>query len=737
MEGAKSSGGGGSSSSSSAAAADGSVTAQPRDVLFFGDSLTWGMAHKYTGRYDVSWPRLLEARLNERGYNMVESALCSRTTTLDDPTDNEWLVGGEPHFFNGMSHFAPEFLSHDCRAVVVLLGTNDLKVRIRSQTRLRGRMDAQAIANACAKIGLLARKAHDETPRLKGNPLTILFVAPPVVRLNQLSRELGYDETSVKISQEFPSAFRKMCKEHGFEFVHVKGLDMDQSVDGVHVTEEASRQIAEAVWESLQRILENRPSIAKNGDEEAATGSNDDEGEESVEGFTKKLRNTGSKVKNPSRKTGTNTVDAVTAASSSSAAAVPFDASSKKPKRSRLDSAELNEESTTRTVDLKDLIWIQCRECGKLRMTNATSGKTNWTCRDEFWSERLEEWKIGCGWSADPSGNNQPPPILSQQVALDVLKSVAQDSQNPASTEDMNKLTDTAAFLSALPSSSSSLAGREAGKLLNDNAKPEKRGRGRPPGSTNKPKSGLPRGRPLGSTNKPKPDVTVTIQSTVTGPGMSSAGAPIKPIATKPGDFSKSRPIAATLSAKSTPMYAQPSLTMMQGQPGAAHQMSHTDNVKTQLLPFIERICSSLPTQFQKPITQLASIIGNDSMPPVNQMQAFSELRQMFASYPHIINDLDVLVQSHPVLGKCFVSPQSMPQYVYWPSAEHAAHQQMAFYSPHVQASPQPMHMPHQMMTHMHQPATTMMHAHPQSILHPAQQMHHMQQQGAGIIRRM
>ena len=144
----------------------------PKDILFYGDSITWGMAHKFTGRYDMTWPRMIERRLNARGYNMVESALCSRTTAADDPFDNDWLVGGNPHDFNGIAHFAPEFLSHECRAVVIMLGTNDLKVRIRSQARTRAKLDAESIANSCAKIGLMARKIHDDMPRLTSQSKT-------------------------------------------------------------------------------------------------------------------------------------------------------------------------------------------------------------------------------------------------------------------------------------------------------------------------------------------------------------------------------------------------------------------------------------------------------------------------------------------------------------------------------------------------------------------------------------
>lgn len=44
-------------------------------ILFYGDSITFGMPHNYTGRYETPWPRLLAAKLARRGYRVVEAGL--------------------------------------------------------------------------------------------------------------------------------------------------------------------------------------------------------------------------------------------------------------------------------------------------------------------------------------------------------------------------------------------------------------------------------------------------------------------------------------------------------------------------------------------------------------------------------------------------------------------------------------------------------------------------------------
>ena len=37
------------------------------DILFYGDSITYGMPHNYTGRYEIPWPRLLENHFRQQG----------------------------------------------------------------------------------------------------------------------------------------------------------------------------------------------------------------------------------------------------------------------------------------------------------------------------------------------------------------------------------------------------------------------------------------------------------------------------------------------------------------------------------------------------------------------------------------------------------------------------------------------------------------------------------------------
>ena len=57
-----------------------------REILCFGDSNTYGLIPKTGGRYDrnTRWTGILERRLYEKDYRIVEEGLCGRTTVFED-----------------------------------------------------------------------------------------------------------------------------------------------------------------------------------------------------------------------------------------------------------------------------------------------------------------------------------------------------------------------------------------------------------------------------------------------------------------------------------------------------------------------------------------------------------------------------------------------------------------------------------------------------------------------------
>jgi len=231
------------------------------NVLFYGDSITWGMVHNDTARYSTPWPRLLESKLARYRLRVIESALCSRTTVYDDGKNAIWMDGARSHYFNGEHHFLPEFLSASPKWLVLMLGTNDLKSRIRLKVKERTRVDATKIASNCGKIATKAIEIHKKSPFCSGK-LHILIVAPPRIVLNSHSVEMGYDEVSESISQEFHVAFETMAKENNFLYA-APDIDMSLSADGIHITELANTVVANAVWKTMLPQLKTCASSLK------------------------------------------------------------------------------------------------------------------------------------------------------------------------------------------------------------------------------------------------------------------------------------------------------------------------------------------------------------------------------------------------------------------------------------------------------------------------------------------
>lgn len=101
------------------------MTADPKTVLCFGDSLTWGFdprGGEDRVRYGFSerWTRRLQAELGS-SYYVIEDGLSGRTTVFDDP-----VIGD----MNGLAQLPTALKTHmPLDLVVILLGTNDAKVR--------------------------------------------------------------------------------------------------------------------------------------------------------------------------------------------------------------------------------------------------------------------------------------------------------------------------------------------------------------------------------------------------------------------------------------------------------------------------------------------------------------------------------------------------------------------------------------------------------------------------------
>ena len=104
-----------------------------KTILCYGDSNTWGYNPATTERSsrDERWTGILRRELDD-GYLVIEEGLNGRTTVWDDPIEG---------YKNGKEYLIPCLETHKpLDLVIIMLGTNDLKVRfsVRHCQRRRG-----------------------------------------------------------------------------------------------------------------------------------------------------------------------------------------------------------------------------------------------------------------------------------------------------------------------------------------------------------------------------------------------------------------------------------------------------------------------------------------------------------------------------------------------------------------------------------------------------------------------
>jgi lysophospholipase L1-like esterase len=213
-----------------------------KTILCYGDSNTWGADPAGGGRFGIHerWPGVLRDILNQYApadapdYWIDEEGLNGRTTSRDDPVEGDR---------NGLSQFPAIAESHKpLDLVVILLGTNDLKVRFAptAQDIARG---AQRVAKA-AMNGDLGRD---------GRAPAVLLIAPaPVARLSYFKEMFaGSEDISVKLA----ARYRQFADEIGCAFLDAGSVIASSDLDGIHLEAAEHAKLAEAVARKVKELL--------------------------------------------------------------------------------------------------------------------------------------------------------------------------------------------------------------------------------------------------------------------------------------------------------------------------------------------------------------------------------------------------------------------------------------------------------------------------------------------------
>lgn len=206
-----------------------------RQILAFGDSLTWGADPRSGLRHPAAaqWPLVLEAGLIAAGCpaRVQADGIGGRTTCRDDD------AGAAPR--NGAKAL-PLALSAQMPLdlVILMLGTNDLKP-VHGGMALSAQAGMRRLAEIVATFPYKPRSA---LPRL-------LLVAPPACGAEARGGR------SLAQSQLLAPLYAALATEIGCGFFDAGSVARSSAVDGVHLEAEDSAAIGRALVAPVLKIL--------------------------------------------------------------------------------------------------------------------------------------------------------------------------------------------------------------------------------------------------------------------------------------------------------------------------------------------------------------------------------------------------------------------------------------------------------------------------------------------------
>jgi lysophospholipase L1-like esterase len=209
-----------------------------RSVLCFGDSNTHGQipGRGPLDRYDrhTRWPGVLQAELGPKWY-VIEEGLNGRTTVHDDPIEGAHK--------NGRTYLRPCIQSHMMLdLVIIMLGTNDLKVRFNKP--------ASEIAMG---MGCLIGDIRELASGLGGSAPEIMIVAPPAM-LDDIKEWKSIFAGGPEKSRQLALEFEIMADSLGVRFFNAGAVCQCDEADGFHLNADAHRALGVALAREIEAI---------------------------------------------------------------------------------------------------------------------------------------------------------------------------------------------------------------------------------------------------------------------------------------------------------------------------------------------------------------------------------------------------------------------------------------------------------------------------------------------------
>ena len=196
-------------------------------ILCYGDSNTWGYISSSN-------------HLRGDNFEVIEEGLNSRTLI-----SNDLRPGKEGK--NGYEYLIPCLDTHDpIDLVILMLGTNELK-----NTYNKSALEIGQILEEYFIKTILNRKSQ-----FKESYPKLLIVTPPVI--NEYTEYCKKDDKylgATEKSKQLNTIYEDLAKKYNCYFLNNDGLDV--GIDGVHLTEESHKKLAELLYNKIKDIYIN------------------------------------------------------------------------------------------------------------------------------------------------------------------------------------------------------------------------------------------------------------------------------------------------------------------------------------------------------------------------------------------------------------------------------------------------------------------------------------------------
>lgn len=201
------------------------VSDSAKTIVCYGDSNTWGRFPLHE-RYPRSerFTTILQELLGDK-FEVISEGLPGRTFVAEDPT--------KP-YRTGITHLKSILESHKpIDAVIVMLGTNDMKVMYNLQPKD------------------IAEHLDKTIQFIKEDVARVIVVCPPEI-IQPENREL--DPAFVNgpvLSKALPALYKAVAEKHACVYINAQDYISSSKADGFHLDPEAHKKLAEVLSERV------------------------------------------------------------------------------------------------------------------------------------------------------------------------------------------------------------------------------------------------------------------------------------------------------------------------------------------------------------------------------------------------------------------------------------------------------------------------------------------------------